>query len=301
MKRRCVKGNLIKQVGVIGMGRMGAPMALNLLKAGFKVTVHNRTREKCRTAADAGAAVAASPADVAARTDAVLLMLADDAAVKQVVFGKGGLRANGKAGLLVIDSSTVQPGLSQKLAAAFAEKKIMFLDAPVTGSRPQAEDGKLFFLVGGSRAAYERAIPLFEAMGRKHLRLGTNGAGACAKLCNNLAGFVNLAGFCEAMAIGKRYGLAPQQLFEVIRNSGGRSGMADVKGPKILRRDWNADFVLSLASKDMRLGIALAEKVAQRAPLAKAARKIYDGAATNHGSDDVCALYRWYLRERNAE
>jgi 3-hydroxyisobutyrate dehydrogenase len=202
--------------------------------------------------------------------------------------------------LLVIDSSTVHPNLSKEMAAAFAAKGIAFLDAPVTGSRPQAEDGKLFFLVGGPREACERAIPLFEAMGRKHLHLGANGSGACAKLCNNLCGFVNLAAFCEAMVIGKRFGVEPQQLFEVISNSGGRSALSDVKGPKILRGDWDADFALALASKDVGLASILAREIGQHTPVTDEARKIYAAAAAKYGSDDLCALYRWYEGDDNA-
>ncbi len=285
---------MIKHVGVIGMGRMGAPMAVNLLKAGFQVTVHNRTREKCARAEAAGATVAPSVADVAARCEAVLLMLADDAVVKQTVFGEGGIAANGKPGALVIDSSTVHPRLSREIGAALAAKGIGFLDAPVTGSRPQAEEGKLFFLIGGPREAYQQAIQLLDAMGRKHLHLGDNGAGACAKLCNNLCGFVNLSAFCEALAIGKRFGLEPQQLFEVISNSGGRSAVSDGKGPKMLRGDWDADFALGLASKDMRLAVALAREIGQPAPLTQTAQDIYAQAEAGHGGDDVCALYRWY-------
>ena len=285
---------MIKRVAVIGMGLMGCPMALNLCKAGIAVTVYNRTRDKCRRAQEAGATVADSVAQAAADSDAIVLMLSDDAAVREIALGPDGVLANAKPGSLVIDSSTVHPGLSRELGRSFAAKGIGFLDAPVTGSRPQAEEGKLFFLIGGPREAYQRAIPLFEAMGRKHLHLGANGSGACAKLCNNLAGFVSLAAFCEAMSIGKSFGLDSEQLFEVISNSGGRSAVSDGKGPKILRGDWNADFALKLASKDMRLATALAKESGQRAPVTERAQQVFGEAEAVHGASDVCALYRWY-------
>lgn len=202
---------------------------------------------------------------------------------------------SGAAGLLVIDLSTVLPAISLEVASALAGKGMLLLDAPVTGGRLQAEQGALLFLVGGPRHAYQRADPLFEAMGRRHLHLGNQGMGACAKLCDNLMGLANLAVFCEGMAMGIRYGLDPAQLYEVISNSGGRSALSDDKGPRILTEDWSTDFALTLGRKDVGLVRLLAQSLGQDASLTDSVYAIYESAAASlDGTADVCILFDWY-------
>ena len=163
-----------------------------------------------------------------------MLVLSHDKAVEEVVLGPGGVKEVAAKGTLVLDSSTVHPNTSRKMAEALAEKGIGYMDTPVTGSRPQSVEAKLVFLVGGSSEQVARATPLFEAMGRKHVHFGPTGAAACAKLCNNMMALINLAGFCESMAIGKKFGLDPKQVYAMISESGGRSWMSELKGPKVL-------------------------------------------------------------------
>ena len=192
----------MKKVGVIGVGAMGGPMALNLLKAGYQVTVFNRTRSKCQSAADAGASVADSIRALVTGTDAVVIMVNVDRDVCEVVLGPDGVLAAGCPGLLVIDSTTIHPITSQRLAARLGDEGIDYLDAPVMSDSEDARRAELWFQVGGEQQAYVRAVPLFEAMGNRHMRLGRSGAGTGAK-CGSFSsrwwkkrGYVEDEGVC---------------------------------------------------------------------------------------------------------
>jgi 3-hydroxyisobutyrate dehydrogenase-like beta-hydroxyacid dehydrogenase len=287
----------LRRIGVLGMGIMGSPMACSLLRAGFQVMVFNRTPEKCGTVAAQGARVADSIARLAAENDAVIVMLPDDAAVEAVVHAPDGLAAGCKSGLIVMNSSTVHPRTNQRLGMELADKQVTLIDAPVTGSRPQAEAGQLYFLVGSDEATYRRCIPLFEAMGRGSIHVGPVGAGACAKLGNNMMGFINLSGLVEALQMVTRFGIAPEAFLEVLANSGGRSAFSEAKGPKIVREDWSADFALKLAAKDLQLANELSGELQQTAPILAQVTESFAQAAKEHGSEDVCSLIRWYREQ----
>ena len=172
----------MKKVGVIGQGAMGSPMALNLLKAEYEVSVFNRTRSKCQPAAGAGAAVADSIQALVATSEAVVVIVKWDQDVREVILGPNGVLAAGHPGLLVIDSTTIHPFTSQDMAVALAAEKIDYLDAPVMSDSTDARRGELYFLVGGDEQAYVRAVPLLQAMGSRHVYLGNNGAGTGAKI-----------------------------------------------------------------------------------------------------------------------
>lgn len=288
----------MKKIGIIGMGTMGAPMAVHLAKAGFAVCVYNRTAQKCQRAADAGAHVAETIAQLVSNADAVVTMVADDEAVRQVITGNGGVLESGRAGLIVIDSTTVHPDTSRQMAETLAAKQITFLDAPVTGSRNEAERGNLAFLVGGDRTAYEKCAPLFEAMGRTHMHLGDSGMGACAKVGNNLMGQIHLAALSEAMTMVERYGLDRKLFFKVISQSGARSAVVDGKGPMILNDDYTPHFSLALAAKDITLANQLADGLDHHHPVAAAAKQVYTDATRTHGDEDLCSLYRWYREQK---
>ena len=174
--------NHLNRVGVIGMGAMGFPMAMNLLKAGFSVSVFNRTQTKCEAAVQAGACLVDSISNLANSNDAVVIMLSDDASVRQIIYGKDGLAKGAQPGLIVIDSTTIHPLTTQEISCALAKTKVEYLDAPVMSNRKDAEDGTLWFLVGGQKTAYQKAIPLFDSMGNRHNYLGPSGAGTGAKI-----------------------------------------------------------------------------------------------------------------------
>jgi 3-hydroxyisobutyrate dehydrogenase-like beta-hydroxyacid dehydrogenase len=287
----------MKNVGVIGLGLMGDPMSRNLLKAGYDVAVYNRSPAKAAPLKELGATVCKSIAEVSARSEAIVVMVSNDAAVKEVVLGSGGIVGAAKPGTYVIDSSTVHPRTARDCSAALKAKGVHHLDAPVTGSRKQAEEGILAFLVGGTRDAYEACAPLFDTMGKRRFHLGPSGAGASAKLCNNLMGAIHIAALSEGMSLAAKCGLDPKQFFEVISQSGSRSAMVDVKGPKILSGDFTPAFALTLMHKDVRLADDLAHEVKHSLPVLEAVRGVFRAAEEKLPADkDFSALYEWYSK-----
>ncbi len=175
----------MEQVGFIGLGTMGFPMARNLLKAGYKVSVYNRSTAKAEKLEPVGATVLTSPAEVAGESDIVFTMLTADVAVEEVILGEKGINVGISPGKIVVDCSTVSPATSQKISRELAKTGVEMLDAPVTGSEPQAIEGILAFMVGGKKEIFEKCLPLFLAMGKKAYYMGGSGAGSCTKLANN--------------------------------------------------------------------------------------------------------------------
>jgi 3-hydroxyisobutyrate dehydrogenase len=286
------------RVGVIGLGLMGNGMAASLLRAGFPLAVWNRSPDKTAAAVALGARPAASIKQLASESDVAIIMVSDDGAVREVVHTDHGILAGSRTGLIVINCSTVHPATNQQLAEQTAARGIVWIEAPVTGSRQQAETGQLYFLVAGPESILPTVRPLFEAMGRGHIHLGEVGAGSCAKLGNNLMGFINLCGMAEALELARRFGLPADKFLEVVSNSGGRSAFSDAKGPKILSGNWSPDFALKLAAKDLRLARQFAHDLQHDSQLLSDAARLYTAAAEVYGDADVCSLVRWY-RERD--
>ena len=285
----------MKKVGVIGMGMMGSGMAVTLAGAGYDVTVFNRNKAKCQPAKQAGAAVADSIGQLAESAEAIVVMVSDDQAVEQVVLGGEGVLPHAQAGAVVIDSSTVHPDTSRKLAEQLATKQIDFLDAPVTGGPTHANEGELFFVIGGDEAVYQRCLPLFEVMGRRNLYAGATGSGAAAKLGNNMLCAVFTAAIAESMVMVKRFGLDPAVYFELIRNSGGNSAMTEWKAPKMLEGDYSAQFALPLMAKDARLGKKLADQMDVQSDMITAASGVFGQAQEMLPDDyDFAGIYLWY-------
>src|SRR5664280_450783 len=185
----------MRKIGFIGIGTMGTPMVRNLLKAGYELIIHDRATGKAEQLVELGAKVASSPKDVAKECEVVITMLPADQGVRDVVTGPNGIAEGGAAGLVVIDSSTVLPATSKQMAAELARFQIEMLDAPVTGSEPQAVEGKLTFIVGGKGDIYEKCRPLFNAMGKASFHMGSNGAGSYTKLSNNTISAISLVAF----------------------------------------------------------------------------------------------------------
>jgi 3-hydroxyisobutyrate dehydrogenase len=286
-----------KQVGIAGLGTMGAPMARVLLSAGVRVAVWNRTASKAHSFAQLGATIASSPAELADTCDFILLMLSDDDSVRAIVSAPDGIVAGRKRTNIVINSSTVSPKTNVELAKLLNGVGKTFVDAPVLGSLPQAEIGKLFFLVGGDDHSVDECVPIFETLGRGYLHLGPVGTGACAKLANNFIGLANLTTLVEALALVEGYGLSAEAFLKVVASGGGRSAVSDAKGAKMLREDWRPDFSLGLAAKDLRLVQELARDVAVGSAMLPEVASVFGAAAQEFGDSDVCALREWYSSE----
>ena len=227
-----------EKIGFIGLGRMGLPMSYNLLRAGYDLTVHNRSQDKVRQIADAGATAATSTAEVMARCDIVLACLPDVATCEEVLLGEGGALPNARPGQIIVDHSTVGASTSKVCAAAAEERGAMFLDAPISGGTERATDGTLTIMVGGPDEAYARAQPAFDVMGAVVRHVGPTGSGTAAKLVNQLLVGVHKVAAAEAMLLAAKSGADPALVFELVNSGWGQSFILGRNAPAMLDRDF---------------------------------------------------------------
>lgn len=283
------------KIGFIGLGLMGKPMAANLLRAGFPLTVWNRTKSKAEDLVRAGAKVAGSPREVGAESDLLITIVSDPPALEEVLFGANGAMDGLRSGSLLVDSSTVSPDMAKRVAASCDKKKIDFLDAPVTGGTWGAEKGELVFMVGGQAETLERARPVLEAMGKKFFLLGPNGAGQTVKLGMNLLLALEVNAFAEALALVTTSGVAAEKLVEVMQSSMGRAPLLDVKAPLMLKGEFPASFPLRLMHKDVRLALELAREHGVTLPAGAAAYGTYSQVKDSSKDDpDFSAVMRFW-------
>jgi len=243
----------MKHIGLIGLGIMGQPMAANLLKGGFDVTVYSRTPTKVAALQQLGANAATSPADVARRCEMVIIIVTDSSDVEEVAGGSQGVFAAARLGLIVADMSTISPAVTRKLAAEAATHGASWLDAPVSGGQAGAIAGTLTIMVGGETVAFERARPIFEAMGKRVTHIGPSGHGQTAKLCNQILVAVNLLAASEALVFGAKAGLDLDKLHSALSGGAGNSWAFETLGRKMLNRDFAPAFKVGLQQKDLRL------------------------------------------------
>jgi len=273
------------KIAFLGLGIMGRPMAMNLVKAGHEVTVWNRHPKNVD-----GARAAATPADAASDAAVVWICVADTAAVERVLFGPDGVENRLRRGAIVVDSSTISPRASREFGKRVRAKGAEFVDAPVTGSKIGAESAQLLFIVGGPEKTVEQLQPLFMAMGKKVIRVGENGAGESAKLGMNLMAANIFEGFAEALALTGKLGVPPEKMIELIESSMVRSGVSDYKAPFVLRQDWSPNFPLRLMLKDIRLMLEAAAQVGVQLPATKEVERVYQRAVdAGHADDDYAA------------
>lgn len=282
-------------IGFIGLGIMGKPMAANLLKKGFEVVVYNRSVDKAHELAALGAEVAASPAEAAGEADVVITMLSTDQVVLDTAFGENGIVHGLRPGQTVIDCSTVSPETSRKLYDEFGSHLVDFLDAPVTGSQPAAEGGTLVFMVGGRKEVLEEQRHVFEAMGSRIVYMGPSGSGSYTKLAHNTIVGINALALMEGMSIAAKAGLAPELFLDVVQAGAANSRQAELKGPKILNRDFSSQFSLQWMLKDLLLAGKVANSFQMPAPMLHNATNIFQmGLAKGLGEHDLSAVIQCY-------
>lgn len=285
----------MKRVGFVGLGTMGLPMSKNLLKAGFELSVFGRSAARVKELVEQGAKSLSSPAAVAADCEVLITALPADDAVKEVITGKAGVVEGAKAGLVVIDCSTVSPLTSKAVAARLAECGADMLDAPMTGSAPQAAEGALTFIAGGSQQVYEKCIPVFKAMGKTSYYMGPQGAGAYTKLANNTISSITLLAFTEGLVLASKSGIDPRLFVEVISQGGARSGQIANKAPKVLNRDFQPNFATALMFKDLGLAGEVARDLHVPLPALAIVREMLNIAiAKGYGNEDVCSVIKCY-------
>jgi 3-hydroxyisobutyrate dehydrogenase len=279
------------RIAFLGLGVMGSGMVRRLLAANFPVTVYNRDAAKAAPFAAAGAQVAATPRAAAKGADVIISMLADDEAARALWLGKEGALRGAARGTLVVECSTVSVGWIEKLAAAGARRGCELLDAPVTGSKPQAAAGELTFLVGGSAEALERVRPVLAAMGKKVEHIGPSGSGALLKLVNNFLCGVQTASLAEGLSIIERAGLNRDKALEVLTKGAPGSPLLQTFSARMTARTYTPNFLLRLMAKDLRY--AKKEGARRKIPMttAAAALKVFDGAiAAGYGEQDVSSV-----------
>lgn len=265
----------MKKIGFIGLGVMGMGMAANLLRKGFEVVVYNRTPGKAESLLALGASELESPADVARAAQIVITMISNDAAIREVYFGENGIFAGARAGITLIDSSTISPTLAKELAAAADTIGAVFLDAPVTGSKPAAEGGTLVFMAGGDPGKIEEVQDVLLAMGRKVIPMGPSGSGSIAKLAHNTIVGINVVALAEGMAIAASGGIDGSSFVELVQSGGAASRAAEMKGPKLLEGNYDVQFSLELMLKDLRLSSALSDSLHVPTPLLEATKSLF--------------------------
>jgi 3-hydroxyisobutyrate dehydrogenase-like beta-hydroxyacid dehydrogenase len=281
-----------ERVAFLGLGIMGEPMAANLVRAGFEVSVWNRTHSRAeRFAGEHGAHAAPTPAAAADRSDVTITMVVDGADVEEVLFGPNGAAEGMRHGALAIDMSTIAPSASTRIGERLAADGIGFLDAPVTGSRPRAEDGTLTIMAGGDDTSFERALPILESMGKLVVHVGPQGHGATVKLLNNTTAAVNALAVAEALVAAQAAGVDTGKLREVMAAGSGGSAMLGLKAGPMVDHDFEPLFKLAHMLKDVRHCLTEADRLGAQMQLARDAESAYSRADRKGlGEQDFAAV-----------
>lgn len=268
------------KVGIIGTGLLGRAVAKRLLGTGHTVTVYNRTRSKSESLSDMGAEVVESPKEVASRSDIVITIVKDAAAVESVSFGKDGIIHGGHDGLVVADMSTINPIISRKISEKFRQNGITMLDTPVMGGPPLAESGDLVVMIGGERKAYDRFREVFDSIGTKTFLIGQNGSGDAMKLAMNLQISILALSISEGIILAKKSGLDPLLFLEVLNSTYFKTGMSINKGPRMAKGVFEPSFFLEVMKKDLDEINYTAAVFGADLPIAKLANELYQKAVS---------------------
>lgn len=244
-----------EKIGCIGLGVMGRPAALNLIRAGHAVSVWARRPESAQPLAEAGAQVFNSPKELAAMCDVVVTNVSDSPDVEEVVLGQNGVAEGIASGGLVLDMSTISPSVARKVAAALEKRGVDFLDAPVSGGEKGAIEGALTFMVGGKESAFDRARPIMEAMGKTITRIGESGAGQVAKACNQIIIGATIEGVAEALRLARENGADPAKVREALLGGFASSKVLEVHAMRMLTGDYAPGFKTKLHLKDMNIAL----------------------------------------------
>jgi 3-hydroxyisobutyrate dehydrogenase-like beta-hydroxyacid dehydrogenase len=283
-----------ERVAFFGLGIMGGPMAANLARAGFGLSVWTHTEGKAeRFAAEHGVRAASTPADAAEGADAMISIVPDTPQVESVLFGDTGAAQSLAPGALVVDMSTIAPSASVLIGERLAGEGHEFLEAPVSGSRPKAEDGTLTIMAGGTESAFDRARPLFDVMGERIVHVGPQGHGQLAKLLTNVMGAVNAAAVAESVVAVRAAGLDPDAFLEVAAGSAGNSAMLTLKARPMFDESFEPLFKLEHMLKDVRHCLAEADALGVELRLGALAETLYARAAEEgHGGEDFAAVLK---------
>jgi len=293
---------VIKTISYLGLGTMGSGMASNLLKAGYELTVWNRSVEKCEPFARKGARVAKSPVEAIRDVDLVVYMLSNDQAVEDVVFGTKGILTGIKEGQIVMDMSTVLPATSLREQEAYAKRGVDFLDAPVFGSKQESADAKLWIMAAGNKAIFEKVKPVLEHLGQTVHYFGKNGNATAMKLVGNLIVALEMEALAEGLVLAQKAGLNLNTVMEVVKAADFRSPLLVGNGHNILKRDFSSNFALKLMLKDARLIEKFAGSLQSPIPALRVVEKNLASAfALGFGTENASALIKALEKEAGVE
>ena len=293
---------MIKKISYLGLGTMGSGMASNLLKAGYDLTVWNRSAEKCEPFARKGARVADTPADAVRDVDLVIYMLSNDQAVEEVVFGSKGILGGIKKGQVAIDMSTVLPALSSREQQAYAKRGVDFLDAPVFGSKQEAADAKLWIMAAGNKAIFAKVKSVLQHLGQTVHYLGKNGNAASMKLVGNLIVALELEALAEGLVLAGKAGLDLNTVMEVVKVADFRSPLLVGNGQNILKRDFSTSFALKLMLKDAGLIEKFSESLQSPIPALRVVeRNLASAVDLGFGKENASALIKALEKEAGVE
>jgi 3-hydroxyisobutyrate dehydrogenase-like beta-hydroxyacid dehydrogenase len=286
------------KLGFLGLGIMGYPMARHLFKAGHEVALWSNTAAKANqllaeVAGQGSGKVCASPKQVAEHADFIFYCVGNSTMAREITLGAGGLLEGVRHGAVIADCSTIAPAISQEIGRAFAAKGAHFLDAPCTGSKPGAEKATLTFMIGGEAAAFEKAKPHFETLGKVFYYCGAAGQGLQAKLTQNLILANIMQAFAEGMVLATKGGIAPQLMLDILDNSAAKSGLISFKAPYVMARDFKTQFSTKWMHKDVGLALESAKALDVPMPATALTEQMLRAAiARGWGDDDFCSTIR---------
>jgi len=282
------------EIGFIGLGNMGKPMAKNLCKAGYSLIVNDLNREAVAELVAMGAREAQTPAALAKNVDVLITMLPNEAIVRQVIMGETGILQGAAEGLCLIDMSSVSPEFSRQMAANAEKQGLAYMDAPVSGGVNGAEGGRLTIMAGGKESVIQKCRPVLEVLGEKIYEVGAIGSGDAVKMINNMLLAVNMAAAAEAFVLGQKIGLDPQKMLDIIGESSGSSYALQAKMPNfVFKGEFAPGFMIDLQQKDLELAIQSAKK--QQVPffMAALAQQVYSQAqSAGFGREDISAVIK---------
>ncbi len=285
----------METIGFIGLGIMGRPMAENLREADYDLVVYNRTEEKADEFVEGGGEKASSPREVAEKSDVVITMLPDSPQVEELVLGEDGVAAGVSEGKLYIDMSSIAPATARKVHEVLEEKGVEAVDAPVSGGQPAAESGDLAVMAGGSDDAVERARPILEVMGKAVTHIGPPGAGQVAKAANQVVVALTIQAVSEALTLARKSGVDAAKVREALLGGLAQSKILEMHGERMLEREFDPGFKLSLHRKDLDIALQAARE--EGVPLlatAQAAEVMNALLASGHGDDDHAVIATFY-------
>ena len=293
---------MIKTISYLGLGTMGGGMASNLLKAGYKLTVWNRSAEKCKAVERKGARIAESPADAVRDVDLVMYCLSNDKVVEEVVFGAKGILSGIKEGQIAVDMSTVLPATSLREQEAYTKHGVDFLDAPVFGSKQESADAELWIMAAGNKAIFEKVKPVLEHLGQTVHYFGKNGNAVAMKLVGNLIVALELEALAEGLVRAQKAGLDLNTVMEVVKVADFRSPLLVSNGQNILKRDFSTSFALKLMLKDAGLIEKFAGSLQSPIPALRVVEKNLESAVRlGFGKENASALIKSLEKEAGVE